>query len=190
MAARAPQTDNSRAMISLEYLLSASEDQYHNSLLELSNSMPTLLVFLRSFGCCFCREALSDIHFSLPAIEAAGARPVLVHMSTEEEASQLLASYGLADLSRISNIDQSLYKSFGVGRGSLEQFFAPRLLGRALEAMLNGNPLGKAAGDGLQLPGVFLIHKQRVLKAFLPQTVDSRPDYVKIASASAVLLAR
>lgn len=188
MAGRAKQS-NSTAMISLEYLLKSSEDQYHNSLQELSNAVPTLLVFLRSFGCCFCREALSDIHFGLPAIEAAGAKPVLVHMSTEEEAAQILASYGLADVSRISNPDQSLYKSFGVGRGSFDQFFAPRVLGRALEALVHGNPIGKAAGDGLQLPGVFLIHKNRVLKAFLPPSVDSRPDYIKIASAN-VLAAR
>lgn len=188
MAGRAKQMSNSTAAISLEYLLKVSEDQYHNSLLELSNAMPTLLVFLRSFGCCFCREALSDIHFGLAAIEAAGARPVLVHMSSEEEASQILVSYGLADISRISNPDQSLYKSFGVGRGSVDQFFAPRVLGRALEALVNGNPIGKAAGDGLQLPGVFLIHKQRVLKAFLPQTLDSRPDYIKIASSGALAL--
>jgi hypothetical protein len=186
MAGRARQTNNSTTLISLDYLLKSSEDQYHNSLQELSDSVPTLLVFLRSFGCCFCREALSDIHFGLHAIEAAGARTVLVHMSSEEEASQILASYGLADVSRISNPDQSLYKSFGVGRGSFDQFFAPRVLGRALEALVNGNPIGKAAGDGLQLPGVFLIHRSRVLKAFLPQTLDSRPDYVKIASTNAL----
>jgi len=167
---------------SIDFVLKSVEDQYHSSLAELSHSTPILLVFLRQFGCCFCREALSDMHFSLANIEAAGAKLVLVHMSEEEEASQILASYGLADISRISNSDQSLYKSFGLGRGSLDMVFSPRVLGRAIEALLHGNPIGKSCGDGLQMPGVFLLHRGRVLQTYVPESVDSRPDYVRIVS--------
>lgn len=179
-------TKNSSASIgaSLDYVLKSAEDQYHASILEMSRKTPILLVFLRQFGCCFAREALSDIHFSLGAIEAAGARLVLVHMSTEEEASQILASYGLADISRISNQDQSLYKSFGLGRGGLDQLFAPRVLARAIEAMLHGNPLGLSSGDGLQMPGLFLIQNGKVMQAFVPESLDARPDYIRIASGS------
>ncbi len=169
---------------SLDFALKASEDQYHSSLLEISNKVPTLLVFLRPFGCCFCREALSDLHFTLPAIEAAGARLVLVHMSTELEASQILASYGLADISRICNPDQCLYKVFGLGRANLDQVFAPRVLGRAIEALLHGNFIGKSAGDSMQMPGVFMLHKGKVLQTFVPESLDLRPDYVKIAATT------
>ncbi len=170
---------------SLDLLLKSVEDQYHASLYDLSASKPTLLIFLRQFGCCFCREALSDIKFALPAIDSAGSRLVLVHMSSEEEASQILASYGLADLSRVSNPDQSLYKSFGLKRSSLNALLAPQVLARAIEAMLNGNPLSVSAGDSLQMPGLFLIHKGRILQAYAPESVDSRPDYVKIVSTVA-----
>lgn len=169
---------------SLDYTLKSVEDQYHASLAELSTARPALLVFLRQFGCCFSREALSDIRFGLPAIEAAGARVVLVHMSSENEASQILASYGLADLSRISNPDRSLYKAFGLKRSSINTFLAPKLLTRATEAVLNGNMIGAGNGDSLQLPGIFLIYKGKMLQAFTPDTPDLRPDYVKIASSA------
>ncbi len=169
---------------SLEYTLRSVQDQYHTSLDELSSSKPALLVFLRQFGCCFSREALSDIKFGLPAIEAAGARVVLIHMSQENEASQILASYGLADLSRISNPDRSLYKAFGLKRSTINTFLAPKLLTRATEAVLNGNMIGAGNGDSLQLPGIFLIHKGKMLQAFTPETPEMRPDYVKIASSA------
>lgn len=177
-----PNNDRQFATLSrsLEMILKSVEDQYHSSLTEISSSKPTLLVFLRHFGCCFSREALADIRFSLPALEAAGARVVLVHMSNENEASQLLASYGLADLSRISNPDCSLYKSFGLRKASVNSLLAPRMMARALEAMLNGNGISISSGCSLQLPGLFLIYRGKLLQSFTPESPAVRPDYVRI----------
>jgi peroxiredoxin len=165
-------------------VLNSVEDQYHTSLAEIANAAPTLLVFLRHFGCCFCREALSDIHVGLSNIECAGAKLVLVHMSSEDEASQILATYGLADVSRVSNPDQSLYRSFGLGRGSLDKLLSPRVLARAFEALVHGNPIGVSAGDGFQLPGVFLLSGGKIIQTFVPESPESRPDYLRIVSAA------
>ena len=173
---------------SLEMILKSVEDQYHSSLMEISSSRPILLVFLRQFGCCFSREALSDIRFLLPAMEAAGARVVLVHMSSEYEASQILASYGLADLSRISNPDGSLYKSFGLRKAELASMLAPQSIGRVLEAWANGNGSGFARGDSMQLPGMFLIYRAKMLQSFAPDSPATRPDYLKIINSGLVLL--
>lgn len=167
---------------SLTDVLRTVEDQYHVSLQEISNSAPTLVVFLRHFGCCFCREALSDIHDSFPLIQSAGAKMVLVHMASEDEACTLLASYGLADLSRISCPDQSLYRYFGLGRGTANKIFAPKVISRAVEACLNGHIFGRMLGDAMQMPGAFLVHKGKILRSFIPNSVETRPDYVGIAS--------
>lgn len=175
--------DSVSVPVPLDFVLRAAEDQYHCSLAEITSSAPTLLVFLRDFGCCFCRETLSDIHGMLAEIESAGAKLVLVHMSSEEEASQILATYGLADISRISSPDQSLYRTFGLGRGSLDQILAPRVIARALEALVHGNPIGIFGGDGLQMPGVFLLHHGKVLETFMPHTVATRPNYLRMVSA-------
>ena len=168
--------------VSLDQVLQSVEDQYHWSLSEISNAAPTLVVFLRHFGCCFCSETLSDIHDCISALQSAGAKLVLVHMAEEDEASTILASYGLADISRISSPDQSLYRYFGLGRGSANNILAPKVISRALEALFHGHSMGRFMGDTMQMPGAFLVHEGKVLRAFVPNSVEARPDYVSIAT--------
>ena len=177
-------TAEMQSAASLDDVLRSVEDQYHSTLYEISNSAPTLVVFLRHFGCCFCKEALSDIHDSISSIQSAGAKIVLVHMAEEDEAATLLASYGLADLSRISSPDQSLYRYFGLGRGTAGKILAPKVISRALEALLHGHAIGRFQGDTMQMPGAFLIHRGRIVRSFVPNAVELRPDYVGIASGA------
>ncbi len=58
-------------------------DQQGRTVEELSNDQPVLLIFLRHFGCTFCREALADLRVQRSRIEAAGVRIAVVHMSPE-----------------------------------------------------------------------------------------------------------
>ncbi|MFM7090710.1 MAG: AhpC/TSA family protein, partial [Bacteroidota bacterium] len=58
------------------------------TLLNLSNNNPVLLVFLRHFGCIFCKEALIDISKSKADIEAGGISIVFVHMTDFETADK------------------------------------------------------------------------------------------------------
>ena len=41
--------------------------------------VPVLVVLLRSFGCTFCREAMSDVAAAKPRLDAAGVRVAFVH---------------------------------------------------------------------------------------------------------------
>ena len=52
------------------------------SLLELVEASPVLLIFLRHFGCSFCRQAISDISELKDELERRGVRPVFVHLGT------------------------------------------------------------------------------------------------------------
>lgn len=165
----------------LNELLLANSDQYHCSLQDLTSNNPCLFVFLRSFACCFCRESLQDLKAALPLLEQDQVKPVLVHMSSEEEASQILARYGLADLSRVCDPQRSLYAFFGLNRSSIENLISPKVIARALGTVIQGNSISVLAGDPLQMHGVFLIHKGRLLSAYKAQSVDNRPDYVRIA---------
>ncbi|MBY0356852.1 MAG: AhpC/TSA family protein [Candidatus Obscuribacterales bacterium] len=167
---------------SLEFVLKSAQDQYHTSLLELSQNSPVLLVFLRHFGCCFCREALADIHNILPKLDDSGVKVVLVHMAQDEEASTLLAEYGLADLSRISSADQGLYRSFGLDRANFDQILDPEFWTRGIDALFHGHPIGPLLGDGFQMPGIFLLHKGKILKSFRHKQAGERPNYLSLAS--------
>ena len=57
------------------------------SLREQSFQQPVMLVFLRHFGCTFCREALADISESRQRIEKAGTKLIFVHMASNEIAN-------------------------------------------------------------------------------------------------------
>jgi hypothetical protein len=39
------------------------------------------------------------------------------------------------------------------------------------------------AGDGLQMPGVFLLHRGKVLREFRHESAADRPDYVTLTQA-------
>ena len=57
---------------------------------------PALVVFLRSFGCTFSREAIGDLAAARAEIEAAGASIVFVHGGTREKAEAWFAKYGMS----------------------------------------------------------------------------------------------
>src|ERR1700721_2645179 len=73
------------------------------SLLELTEASPVLLVFLRHFGCSFCRKAISDVAELAPELERRGVRPVFVHLGTAEIAKAHFDYYGLSDVERVND---------------------------------------------------------------------------------------
>src|SRR6201982_1429811 len=88
------------------------------SLLTLTQATPVLLVFLRHFGCSFCRQAVSQVSSLRPELEARGVRPVFVHLGTPERAKPYFDYYDLADVERISDPGAVIYQDplFGLTR--------------------------------------------------------------------------
>ena len=67
-----------------------------------------LLLFLRHFGCSFCRETLDRVSQIRGKLEAKGVRPVFVHLGTPERAKPYFDYYNLSDVERVSNPDATL----------------------------------------------------------------------------------
>jgi peroxiredoxin len=145
-----------------------------------------MLVFLRHFGCTFCRESMTELSRQRPAIEERGIKIVLVHMIESKMASEILQLYDLADISHISDPGQRLYKTFGLKRARWKEFFTPRVVWRVFIAgIVKGHLAGKPLGDPYQMPGVFVYHKNSILSKFTHQVVSDRPNYLKLISAQA-----
>ena len=91
------------------------------TLLELVDESPVLLIFLRHFGCSFCRQTLDDVSRIREQIEGRGVRPVFVHLGTPERAKPYFDYYHLSDVERVSDPEASLYASpvFQVRRKSV-----------------------------------------------------------------------
>lgn len=155
------------------------------NLQDLSDQQPVLLVFLRHFGCTFCREALAEIAKQRDEIADNGTRIVLVHMVDEDTAHQNLNKYDLSDVQHISNPDRSLYTAFGLCKGSLNQLFGLTVILRSFSAgIIKGHSIGGFVGNALQMPGVFLIDKGMIVQSFTHHSAADRPDYIELSRKS------
>ncbi len=159
--------------------------QTGQSLWDLTQRQPALVLCLRHAGCSFCKVALQDIASQRKKIESKGVQIILVHMALEDQAERLFAAYGLADLPRISDPHRELYRSLGLGRGSFLALFGPLVWLRGIVAGLRGHWPGRLAGDGFQMPGAFLIHRGRLVRSFRHRTAADRPDYPGLCNTNA-----
>jgi peroxiredoxin len=176
---------NQRRIIAPEVVRMAlrARTQHDVSIDELTRLSPVLLVFLRHAGCTFCREAIFDLAERRLEIEQTGTRLALVHMGTEEQGTKLFAKYGFQDLPRISDRSRALYRAFGLRRGGLGDLFGLKVLVRAfLGGALKKHGIGKLAGDGFQMPGVFLLYHGEIIRSFRHQSAADRPDYMSIVT--------
>ncbi|MBL8231849.1 MAG: AhpC/TSA family protein [Bryobacterales bacterium] len=160
-----------------------AQSQNGMSLMEMSRRRPTMMVFLRHFGCTFCREALSDLAKSRAEIERSGVGLVLVHMGTEEQAQRFFRRYRMEDVARVSDPQQSLYRAFGLTRGTLANLFGPKVWWRGFQAgLLDKHGVGGLVGDGFQMPGAFLVYHGEVIRSYRHQSAADRPDYVMLSA--------
>lgn len=148
---------------------------------ELSYRSPVLLVFLRHFGCTFCREAMKDIAHEKQRIVDRGVTIVMVHMTTHETAQEYFERYDLQDLDSVSDVDCKWYQQFGLVKGNFKQLFGLRSWIRGFEAgVVQGHGVGPLLGDGFQMPGVFLIKDGKVENSYIHQFASDRPDYSEL----------
>lgn len=178
--------DPSPAPLDIASAIASAKTNEGRSLAEISDARPALVIFLRHAGCTFCRETLSDLKLQRAAVDAAGVQPVLVHMGEEADAKAFFGRYGLDDLPRISDPARNLYRAFNLQRGSLSELFGARVWLRGFEAgILRGHGVGKLVGDGFQMPGAFIVHKGRIVRAFRHRDASDRPDYTQLAGNAA-----
>lgn len=153
-----------------------------DSVMDLSTKKPLLLVFLRHFGCIFCREALQDLSKLQNEITEKGGDLVFVHMADKETAKEYFEKYKLKDPKWVVDSNCDFYQDFNLLKGNFSQLFGFKTWVRGFDAaVIKGNGISwKQLGDGFQMPGVFLIDNGKVKYSFIHNSVADRPDYLKI----------
>jgi peroxiredoxin len=155
--------------------------QNAQSLADLSQSRPQLIVLLRHSGCTFCRQALAELSRQRPGIEGMGAGIVLVHPGSDSEILPLLQKHGLTTLPRISDPQCRLYRQFGLEQGRLSQLLGWRVWWRAVKAgLLEGHGIGSIAGNPFQMPGVYVLHGTQMLCGFQHDSAADCPNYTQL----------
>jgi peroxiredoxin len=156
---------------------------FGKSLHELSREQPVLLVFLRHFGCTFCREALSDIAKQRQQIEETGSLLVFVHMASNEIAERYFNRYELEGVSHISDPECKYYAAFGLVKGNFTQLFGLQSWIRGFSAgVVSGHGVGPQLGDGFQMPGAFVLQDGEVKSSFIHKLASDRPDYLDLVN--------
>ena len=141
---------------------------------------PVLVVFLRSFGCTFCREAMSDIAAVKPQLDAAGVRVAFIHGETQVEADPWFEKYGLRDVVRISDPGLDHYRAFSLGRTGVQSLVDPVVWARGARCALSHGFGAQPADLMRQLPGVFVVRGNDVLADYRHRSPADRPDYVAL----------
>jgi hypothetical protein len=162
------------------YTLSTGE-----TLAEASTDKTVILVFMRHFGCTFTRQILRSLAMLEEQARQHDSRLVLVHMlQSGRETSYLGAKTGVA---RIADPFCELYRAFGLGKGGFLELFGPRVWIRGAVAIFRGCGAGHLAGDGLQMPGVFLFRNNRILAAQPAHSAADLPDLEQLFAAGVVV---
>ena len=137
------------------------------SISELSAKQDVLLVFLRHAGCTFCRETLDELKKTRHDWQQRGLLPVVVHMGTVDQGTEMMKRYELQDCPVISDTECRLFRAYQLPRGNWKQLFGMRVWIEGFKAaILKGYGFGKLVGDGFQMSGAFVVRKGEIVKAY------------------------
>ncbi|MCO5248687.1 MAG: redoxin domain-containing protein, partial [Chitinophagales bacterium] len=107
----------------LKHLLLWHDTNKHNSLFKMSQTQPVMLVFLRHFGCTFCRSMIQKLKENRSFIESKGIKIVLIHQINAIDAQAFLKRYEMDDLDLIGDPELILYKGFNLEKGKFFKIF-------------------------------------------------------------------
>jgi len=181
-----PETAHPEERSDLVAILRESHTETGRTLLEVVDASPVLLIFLRHFGCAFCRQALDQVAHIREQIAAKGANPVFVHLGSPERAKPYFDYYNLSDVERVSNPDASLYQHpvFALSRRNP---FLHLLSAAVWKGWLSGTLLkygiGRFQEDAHQMPGVFFLKNRRIVRGFRYESIADEPNYLKLIGA-------
>jgi len=142
------------------------------SLLDASKEQTLAVVFLRHFGCTFTRQLMRGLREMHSRSNEEGARLVLVHMLEEGDELPYVKEDGVA---RIADPWCDLYRAFGLGKGGFWEFFGPQVIFRGAIAFFKGCGAGLIRGDGLQMPGAFLVRDGKIVQSYVARNAADLP---------------
>jgi hypothetical protein len=153
------------------------------NLLALVEASPVLLIFLRHFGCAYCRQAISDIAELKTELDRRRVRPVFVHLGTPDRARPFFEYYGIGDVERVSDPEAKVYREpvFAVERKSfLMTLLPPKVWLGWLKGAAFKHGMGAIKEDPGQMQGLFFLKGPKIVRQFRYRTMADEPDYLKL----------
>ena len=125
----------------------------------LYENCTTAVIFVRHFGCIFCRERIDELSQYLPRIKASGGHAVIIGVGSAAMAA------GFADAFKTpipiySDPDRNAYRLAGMTRNF---GISLKTIGRAWTNYKKGRRQGAVQGDPWQQGGLMVIRKDGVV---------------------------
>jgi hypothetical protein len=144
-----------------------------------------LLVFLRHFGCMFCRETLSDMR-AVADNDDRFPRPIFFFQGTATEGRALLRGHW-PQVRAVADPSAAFYRAFGIERGGLVQMFGPGVWAGRSRARAKGHRNGERGADIWRMPGIALVQGSKILWAHEYRHAADHPDYEHICELAAAV---
>ena len=139
---------------------------------------PTLVSFLRHFGCIHCRARMSELEKHHEELEAAGLQLVTLALGEPKHAERYCGKLA-PHLDCYADNKNDGYYAWGLRQGTAGEFFSQSLnvLKASAKAFAAGHVQGAATGDTRMLPGTFIIDRQGVVQyAYYSQYAGDDPE--------------
>lgn len=147
-----------------------------STLREILGGRLTLLVFLRHFGCVFCREVVRDLR-KMSESDPRFANVLFFFNDTVEAGSKFFAEFW-PEARAVADRERRFYDAFGLSRGSvISVMLDPRIWARGIEAIRKRNAVGVPRGDTLTLPGFFLVRENVIVASYRSRYSADHPDF-------------
>jgi peroxiredoxin len=133
------------------------QDGYQVRLRDLWRDGPATIVWVRQFGCPFCRAYAVELNRARASFAEAGARLVLIGQGTPEDARRFRRHLGV-DLQILTDLDRVTYLWAGTKLATLDELIGPLVVGRGLIRMARHRVfIGHNTADEAQLGGSIVV---------------------------------
>jgi len=141
---------------------------------------PVLVVFLRHFGCIFCRELLAELQERSAKLAQAGLLVVAIGLG-EPRHAQRIGGRLAPDITVLAAPTAAAYAAYGIVRASMMQILSPRTFAAGARAALGGSVQTQPTGDQQMVGGTFVVDRQGVVRfAHYDAFPGDKPDLDRI----------
>ncbi len=144
-----------------------------------------LFVFLRHFGCIFCRETIADLRAKTES-DPRFPRTLFFFQGGATEGRAFMRRYW-PTARAVADPEAQFYADFGIERGSLLQNLGPSVLRARKRAVAKGHTNGPRSGDIWRMPGVILTRGEEILWVHAVQHAADHPDLDQLAELASQL---
>jgi hypothetical protein len=125
-----------------------------------------LMIFLRHFGCIFCKNMLATIALEQDFLKKRGYQIVLVHQSDLLVSKEFFKQFAFKQYFEISDPYRNCYKAFNINSARPINLFNLKLIYGAWNSYRQGYKMSKIEGNVWQMPGLLILSEGQILKQY------------------------